>query len=361
MNFGMSLGISLKLSQSLELRQSMELALSQELFVAQQVKLALNLYQERESALTRLYKTALKRGMVRFYNKHGMKFKYTLVRAKDVPNDVDLKNCGCGFSHCLYNAFEALLLGRRHALARGSWLLFVVYDMYPNMSKHYIEYTAVHERGEQVTLGDHNLASKLEFAIAKKENRLTKYMKWIEENCPAKFADVFSYQTHLNLPDTKEFQKVLETFSSSEEATKIRQMIEEFEWPYRLLQKLTLYQKRNEEVVEIVTRALRVAEILVGESGLPLKELVSRVRDEVAKQLRLIVQRELKRYISFPRLNALWHELRIGVDKKFVEMLNVRRKVNPNYLQELVDAGISDSLPQDGVLSLSFTEALQAL
>lgn len=360
MKFGMSLGMSLRISQSLELRQSMELTLTQSLFITQQLKLALTLYIKRESELTRLYRNALKRGMVKLYDKHGMKFEYALVRAKDVP--ADLKVYGnWAFSHCLFKSFEALFFGKQYAMARGSWLLFVIYDMYPGMPEHYIEYAAVHERGEQVTLGDHNLASKFEFAIARKENNLVKYIAWLEEQCPAKFADVFSYQTHLELPAADEFQEVLESFSSSEEATKVRQMIEEFEWPYRLLQKLTLYKKRNEEVVEIATQALRVAEILAGESGLPLKELVGRVRVEVTKQLRFIIERELKCYISFPRLNALWRELRIGVDKKFVEMLNARQRSNPNYLQELIDASISDSLPRDGVLSLSFAEALQAL
>lgn len=356
----MHLGLSLRVSQSLELRQVMELALTQSLFITQQLKLALTLYIKREGELTRLYRNALKRGMVKLYDKHGMKFEYALVRAKDVP--ADLKVYGnWAFSHCLFKGFEALFFGNQYAMARGSWLLFVIYDMYPAMPERYIEYAAVHERGEQVTLGDHNLASKLEFAIAKKENNLVEYMAWLEEQCHAKFADVFSYQTHLELPAADEFQEILEAFSSSEEATKVRQMIEEFEWPYRLLQKLTLYKKRNEEVVEITTQALHVAEILAGEGGLPLKELVGRVRDEVAKQLHFIVERELKRYISFPRLDTLWRELRIGVDKKFVEMLNARQRTNPNYLQELIDAGISDSLPRDGVLSISFTEALQAL
>lgn len=356
----MHLGLSLKVSQSLELRESMELVLTQSLFIAQQLKLTLTLYIKREGGLIELYRNALKRGMVKLYDKHGMKFEYALVRANDVPANLTVDG-NWAFSHCLFKGFEALFFGKQYAMARGSWLLFVIYDMYPGMPEHYIEYAAVHERGEQVTLGDHNLASKLEFAIAKKENNLVKYMAWIEEQCPAKFADVFSYQTHLELPAADEFQEVLETFSSSEEATKIQQMIEEFEWPYRLLQKLTLYKKRNEEVVEIATQALRVAEILAGESGLPLKELVGRIRVEVAKQLRFIVERELKRYISFPRLDALWRELRIGVDRKFVEMLNARQRSNPNYLQELIEAGISDSLPRDEILSLSFAEALQAL
>ncbi len=354
----MGFGMSLRVSQALRLRQDMEMTLSQSLSVTQKLRIALELYLKREDELTRLYRKALKRRMVKLYDKHGMKFEYALVNAQDVP--ADLKAYGnWAFSHCLFKPLEALLFGTRYAVSRGSWLLFVIYDMYPGMPEGYLEYAAVHERGEQVTLGDHNLASKLEFTIAREEGKLTEYMGWLEERCPAKFADVFSYQTHLDLPAADEFQEVLELSASTEEATKVRQMIEAFEWPYRLLQKLTFYKKRNEEVVEITTQALRVAEILASEGGMPLKELIERIRAEVVRSLRAVIERKLTRYISYPRLDGLWRELRIGVDQKFVEMLS-RRKLRPDYIQELTESGISGDLPRDGVLSLQFSEALHA-
>tara|TARA_Y100000310_G_scaffold301611_1_gene338217 strand:+ start:1359 stop:2426 length:1068 start_codon:yes stop_codon:yes gene_type:complete len=355
----MRLGPSLKISQALELRQSMEIALTQSLFI-KQIQLVLTHYLRREDRFKKLYKKALKRGMVKLYDKHGMKFEFALVQAKDVPDD--LKEHGnWAFSHCLFKKMEALFFGERYALARGSWLLFVVYDMYQEVPNFCIEYAAVHERGEQVTLGDHNLASKLEFAIARKEGKLGKYMKWIEEEAPGKFADVFSYQTHLELPDSEEFQKVLELSASGEEATGVREMIEEFEWPYRLLQKLMHYKKHNEEAVEIVMQTLHVAELLASDRTLPLAALVARIRSEVAGRLGAIRERELSQYISYPQVGTLWNELRISVDKKFSEMLNERQKVNPNYVEEVVDAGIENTLPCDGVLSFSFKEALASL
>lgn len=355
----MHLGLSLCVSQSLELRQAMEITLTQCLSVTQKLMLSLTLYLKRESEITRLYLNALEHGMVRLYNKHGMEFEFALVSAKDVP--ANLKALGFAFSHCLFNGFEALFFGKRYAMSRGSWLLFVVYDMYPGMPESYVEYAAVHERGEQVTLGDHNLASKLEFAIARKENNLVEYIKWLEENCPAKFADVFCYQTHLDLPESDEFQKVLELSSSSEEAVRVLRMIEEFEWPYRILQKLMLYKKRNDEVVKIATQALRVAEILVEDAGMPLEELIFRVRDGIAKRMRLIAERKLNRFINFSQFDILWHELRIDIDDRFASMLNARRNINPDYHREFLETGIDNALPKDGVLSLSFTEVLQAL
>lgn len=352
-------GMSLNCSQSLELRQEMEQTLEQGLFVVQELKLTQELYIKRESKLTRFYRDALKRGMVKLYDKHGMRFEYALVSKRDIS--ADLSVYGMAFSHCLFNGFEALLFGEQHAMARGSWLLFVVYDMYPGAIDEYVEYAAVHERGEQVTLGDHNLASKLEFALARKENNLASYMAWIEECCPGKFADVFAYQIHLKLPATDEFQKVLESFASSEEATKVRQMIEGFEWPHRILQRLTLYKKKNDEVIEIINEAMRIAEFLADDvATFTLSNLVQGIRKEVSKQLRLIEERKLVQYISFPHLNMLWRELLIGVDRKFVETLHERKRY-PNYLQELLDANINDGLPRDGVLSHSLREALSAL
>ena len=75
----MGMGISLRVSQALSLRQDMECALSQILCVTQRLRLSLELYLNREDELTRLYKKALQRGMVKFYDKHGMKFEYALV------------------------------------------------------------------------------------------------------------------------------------------------------------------------------------------------------------------------------------------------------------------------------------------
>ena len=358
---GMGLRMSLRISPALELRQALEARLTQGLFIRQSQRLALALYRKREDELTRLYRKVLERRMVKRYDKHGMAFEYALVRAEDVPDELKADG-NWAFSHCLYSALEALFAGRRHAMARGSWLLFVICDLYAGMPERYLEYAAVHERGEQVTLGDHNLASKLEFAIAREEGKLIGYMGWLEENCPAKFADVFSYQAHLDLPAADEFQEVLELSTATEEATRVRQMITAFEWPSRLLQKLTSYQKRGEAVAEIVTRALHAAEVLAGEGGTPLKELIERIRGEVARRLRAIVERELTRYISYPRLDALWREQRIAVDTKFAETLMRRQLRDPAaYQAEVFAAGIRDALPPDGVLALNFREALAAL
>ena len=167
-----SMGMSLVLrqSQSLEMRQHLEQTLSQALVVKQSLKLQLALYQEREDAATKLYGKAMRKGMVRQYQGHGMTFEFALVSKKDVPEWI-WKQCGYAFSHCLMKCWDIMVGGEMYARAKGSWLLFVIHDMHANMPEEVIQYAAIHEFGEMITLGDHNLASKLEFAIAAQEKR----------------------------------------------------------------------------------------------------------------------------------------------------------------------------------------------
>jgi hypothetical protein len=359
LGLGLQLKTILRQSQSLELRQRLEQSLSRELQVTISLKLELKLYRKREEVVTSLYKEALRQGRVKIYNNHGLLFEYAVVRAKDVPDEIK-KHSGYAFSHCLYSGFDALIFGQKYAVSRGSWLLFVIEDLYPDIPAQFLEYGAVHERGEQVTLGDHNLASKLEFAIAKEERVLLEYMDWIEANCPTKFGDIFNYQTHLDLPDTDDFQDLLETFASSDEAAKIKSMIEGFRWPTSLLQKLNFYKRKNDELVVVISRAWRAAEMVVYEGKGTLKVLVEEVRRVVAEELAFVVTRGLWRYMSTSHIEPLWRELRLSADRKFVELLNTR-KASTSYVQQIIDAKIADSLPNDGVLSSSFAEVLEAL
>lgn len=358
---GMSLSLCFRQSLALEQRLAMEMRLGQRLSMGLKQTLRLELYRKREDAFTKLYKQALGLKMVRRYHKHGMQFEYALVQKKDLP-DIVRESGEIAFSHCLYSGFDALFCGVKHALARGSWLLFVVVDAYPGMMESYIEYAAVHERGEQVTLGDHNLASKLEFSIARKEGKLTGYMAWLELVCPGKFADVFTYQRHLELPDSKSFSVVLNTFAESDEAKEVQRMIEEFEWPFRLLQKLTLYDDQNEQAIILVRQAWEDVSMISTAETPTIKELLNRMRETVAKRLAMVSSRNLRRYLSMPRIEKEWQAVRRFADQQFVAALAGRqRNDSERYMDQLIDAGIPDSIPRDGALSLTFAEALNSL
>lgn len=353
------LGLSMQISHVLSLRESLETSLEQSLLTIQEPKLSLLLYKKREEKLTRLYRQALRNGRVKKYQKHGIDFEYALLNKKDVPLEIEVY--GWAFSHCLYNAFDAFLFSRAYALSRGSWLLFVVYDALPHIPQENIEYGAVHERGEQVTLGDHNLASKLEFSIAKKEKRLTKYMSWIEKNYPQKFADVFSYQTHLQLPASDVFQSILELSISSQEALSTKKLIESFHWPYKVLQRLSLYKKKNEEALRVIRKAFRLAEALV-DGSTPLVTIIENIKMIMEEELKSVEARKLSQYISYPKIQEVWNNLRLNLDNLFLEKLYTRqRRDKENYIKEILEAGISDSLPRKGVLSFSFQEAFQAV
>jgi len=360
---GMGMSLYLVQSQALELRQTLECTLSQTLLVKQELKLTLALYQEREGICTKLYKDALKKGKVRQYQGHGMNFEFALVSKKDVPEYI-YKQTGHAFSHCLMKGWDTLLGGGRYAMAKGSWLLFVIYDMYPEtLPDKVIEYSAVHERGEMITLGDHNLASKLEFAITAKEGKLRWYMEWIERTCPGKFADVFSYQVHLNLPESDELQKLLKVFQASEEAEYVRTIMEEFEWPYSILQRLSRYKKANDKVIKIIAETLQTAASKASILYPTISKIIARVREAIESGLQEITEKNLKKYISIVRVSDVWKDGRRELDKKFNETLVRMRQImtQDEYIRQLKELGITDSLSRDGKLAFNFSEVLPLL
>lgn len=356
------ISLSLVCSQALAVRQNLEYSLEQSLTVKQSLNLELRLYQKREDVCTKLYKDALEKGNVRQYAGHGMTFEFALVRKKAVPAWI-YEKCGHAFSHCLMRGWDFLLGGEKYALAKGSWLLFVICDFYPEMPQKSIEYAAVHERGEMVTLGDHNLASKLEFAIAAEEKNLRWYMEWIEKQCPEKFSDVFSYQTHLVLPASDEFQKVLEIFQESDEASKVRRLIEQFDWPYTILQRLSKYNKANEEIAAILNAAFDAAMILASHAATPLPEMVKRIRLEIGKGLRAISDRRLKRFISLVRASEVWQYRRSELDAEFIKTRVRREEVlsEDDYVEEVIQVRLSGGLPLDKELSPEFKKILKLI
>ena len=174
-------GLTLQASQALVSRLEMEAELRPGIVSGKG-------QNDSESWITRLYGNALSCGMVRSYDKHGIKFEYALVSAQDIPDSHKVH--GRSFSHCLCNKFDMLMLGSQYALEHGSWLLFVVYDARPLMPDYCLEYAAVRECGHRATLGNDDLATKLELMIAEKEHNLSGYLTWLKENYPSEFAEV---------------------------------------------------------------------------------------------------------------------------------------------------------------------------
>ncbi|MFO0704924.1 MAG: hypothetical protein U0517_03095 [Candidatus Andersenbacteria bacterium] len=356
--------MSLHLSQALTQRMNLEQSLEQRLSVKQSLKLALKLYLKREDEIKKLYAKALRLGKVYRYKRYGMEFEFACVSVKDTPPEI-YKHSGHAFSHCLFNPWEAFFGGIKFALSRGSWLLFVIEDMYGEpLPQACIDYAAVHERGEQVTLGDHNLASKLEFAIAAKEQKLRWYMEWTEATCPVKFADVFTYQVHVELPqgeEAAELDACLEVFQASAEAQAVRSMMEEFEWPMSLLRKLELYAEANDTMAGHVTRMFESCSVVVSGASTPIGIINGKIGELLTKELTKIATGELRRCLSIPRLSTVWEQGYRQLSAVHAEMVIKRGELVGMlaFADELKDLENGGSLPNRGVFSPHFEEALK--
>ena len=358
--------MTLQTSQALDLRQSLEIKLEQNLVVIQKIMLQLALYKNRENYLTKLYAKALKRGQVKLYNKHGLKFEYALVNNKEVPNDI-LRDCGPAFSHVLFSAFEALFQSQAYARSRGSWLLFVVKDFYPATPPEFLEYWAVHERGEQVTLGNHNLATKLEFLVATREQNIRHYIQWLEQNSPDHLANVFAYQMHLALPDDEDFQALLQLSLQTEEVQLIRQSIEEFTWPYSLLQKLALYDKNNEKILLTLHNATDSIVYFIENPHGNLEHTYLQIQKIMAAHFHEIAL--LRKFLSVSRLTAEWKSCINKIADKMTETISrlsaiseIAKQNNPNaptdFLEILTKHKLdADPLPKQGVFQPNIAEA----
>lgn len=362
---GIGLSMTLRVSQALELRHSMECRLNQSLIITPKMMIQIALYKNREDVLTKLYAKALKCGDVKLYKKHGLEFEYALVNKDEVPENI-LHECGSAFSHVLFNGFEAFLMGTSYAKSRGSWLLFVVRDFYPQTPPKFLEFWAIHERGEQVTLGNHNLATKLEFAIAAKEKKIRQYINWLEANSPDHLANVFAYQMHLELPDDDEFQKLLQLSMQTEEVQLIRQYIEEFQWPYSLLQKLNLYDRNNKKITEALQKASGDLSYFVSNSyGLEPAYLM--IQQMMIKSFQEIGH--LRKYLSIIRQNQGWHACLNNIANSMAKLmthlgeiassvLDKNPQVQKDLLQILNKYGLGrDALPNQGVFQRNIAKA----
>lgn len=367
----MHLGLSLQTSQKLEIRASMEARLELAMRIEQKLVIELRLYLQREDEFKKLYAAALKRGDVRWYEKHGLRFEYARIRRKELPAMLANER-SCGFAHCLYEAWDALLFGQTIALARGSWLLFVCPDFFAPLTfpETYVEYVAVHEHGEEVTLGHHDLASKLEFATALKEQTLTRYIRWLEDHYPEKFADVFSNQTRIVLPDSDEFQQMLELKSQADYAGHVRKMIEGFKWPFRVLQKLSLYEHKSREVEEELQRGCVVASGIAHDlsASTTIADAIAILDNALVRYLRKVLLQ--RRFVCWPRAKAAYRNHRSLVAAEFDQYRDRRQQLLLQihgqehgltaFIKEVGETGGTGMLPTTGILSPDLDEALDA-
>jgi len=181
MSMSLTPTMKLKPEQRLKLEAKLEQKLEQQLIQ----KMSLNLYLQQEDIVEGLIRWAEENNSWKVFNRKGFKFVYADVPYEQAKPIAD--TTGFGFAHCHFNPFDALILGCKFARAKGDWTLFVVGDKIP---KEFQDYVAIHERGEELSLGDHYFASQLEWALATHDKKSKKYITFVDNEAPGKFVDL---------------------------------------------------------------------------------------------------------------------------------------------------------------------------
>jgi hypothetical protein len=117
----------------------------------------------------------------------------------------------------------------------------------------------VHEHGEEVTLGNHVLAQKLEYSIAKEERQLGKYLEWQIRHNPECIASLFSPKSAVTLPDDADFEGLLEARGKASYPRRVLEKIQDFAWPFGALRKIARFHRTNETAKARLQRGLQVA------------------------------------------------------------------------------------------------------
>jgi hypothetical protein len=233
------MGMSLCLMPQVSLRQEQRLELEQRIEQKVEQKLAMTMslqqYLEQEDFFKGLIKWVDDNNRWKQFKKWGFNFRYGLVPYNKVKHIAD--EYGLGFAHCFYEPF--------FRFDKGDWSLFVVDDMIP---KEYEGIIALHERGEELSLGDHFFASKLEFAGARKKVQIKNYIMFIDKNYPTKFVDLIEKVLFPILPD--ELRDYLEQQDKhhNKEIDIAERMIEEYPLPTSVMKFVIKYDDINKEV-----------------------------------------------------------------------------------------------------------------
>ncbi len=242
------------LEQRLDQRLELEIKLEQKLQLNQKHELTLCQYLEHEDFFKGLVRWVDNHNRWREFNKDGFNFIYADIPYKQAPHIID--NYGLGFAHCWFNSFDSLFFGNTIALAKGNWTLFVASEMIP---ENLVDLVAIHERGEELSLGNHFFASKLEIAYAQHKHKLREHISFIDDICPSKFADFFQEVNFPILPiELVEYLKSQNTNESikDSERTKAEKIIEKYHLPISILKKIDLYLSASEDLANLLKSSI---------------------------------------------------------------------------------------------------------
>ena len=259
---------------------------------------------------------------------------YTLV--KDIA-----KNYGYGFCHCMYNPRDILLHGKKVALAKGERMIFLVEDKIP---EEFRDCVALHERGEELSLGNHFFASKLEFGYAQQKKQITKYIDRIEKNFPSKFVDVAEEVVFPILP--QELQEYLVQQGRDEAKTKeleqAQKIIEEHPLSNQVSRRIKEYSRNTNSVCNII-------EGIIPKIQSNLIDILSKTTSP-EKHIQQVAQ-----YLNKEIGNAL----KGTFIKDFSALSQPRVRAALDHLEKVAFRGIREKLPSKIILESNTFKLLQ--
>lgn len=306
----LSLGLGMQQVQTMgqRLEQKLEQKLSQQL--VQTMTLAQYLVQE--DIINGLIRWTTENNAWAQFNKDGFNFEYAKVPYAVAKPIADI--AGFGFAHCQFNTLEELTLGGDIARAKGQWTLFVVDDIIPNGLE---DFVALHERGEELSIGDHYFASQLEFAYANKMRKIAPYINLIDKEYPSKFVDLTQRVMFPILPD--ELRDFLEKEGRNhfEELDDAEELIENYPIPVTVLRKMEKYERITERACSLIREAMgKTQDLILKTSKSPdeFYEKAARIANNVFRNNLKGISPEVLKVSSHNRIENMWNQATLTIN-----------------------------------------------
>ncbi len=232
------------------------------------------------------------------FKKAGFNFVYAALPYSVAKSAADV--CGPGFAHCFYDD--------QGGFARGQWRLFVVNDMVP---PEFVDFVAIHERGEQLSLGNHFWASKLEFAYVRHQGKVRSYSGWIDDKHPRKFNDLMQETLFPILPDDLLETLKLETPQDVGECQHGEALINKHPIPTLVLRYIDRYEQATQTALDSINDLIGPTQSVIKDiyresSMLPTHEISKGVAGIMDKNIRgalLSLDRKTMKGLCRARMN----------------------------------------------------------
>lgn len=301
MEMRMESRMSQEMQQRMELEQILEMKLEQQLAM----RMTLAQYLQYEDIFKGFIHYADDNNTWADFNKEGFSFRYARLPYRLAKPVADMT--GPGFAHCWFNPLESTLLGEKYALSQGDWTLFLVRDKVPSELH---DFVALHERGEEISCGDHYFASQLEFALAAKRRKVRPYSGFIDQNFPTKFVDLTQKVNFPILPE-----ELLEFLSHQGKRNEVeldnaQRLIEEYPLPTPILKRMAKYEGTNQRVEKKLHKLhnLQLKTYQMFAEGKTAGEVVDAIDTGLREGLSTVTRDEYRVLVP-PRINQKWQAL----------------------------------------------------